>query len=376
MANFSLEQAAVEGAARGVRRAVAAAAPAPSTTSTRCRRRRGIDRAQQRSRRDPRAHRQGAGDGAPAERVPRRGRRPAKRGSRASRPILPEEKDAADLLRRVNTLAVAVEPDDPRLPPAGDHHQADCTPSGRSASSSRARITTSGMFLDRVSKFPRIINVGGLDIDGRPNSDAEPTATVEVTCTATTFVLLDRRPRRAAPQEGRAAAREENRMRLLARPVSSSPVGIAAPRARRRPPAPPRGRGRRQPRRRRPRRRRRRTTPTRPEGRRDPFVSLINRSGTSRGAAPKARRGRKAIAGILVDEVVVRGISQTRGDLGRDDCGAQRADLHRFVRAIGSWTATSARSPVSRSCSMQDVNDPLSLEKQREVRKHLRGEVK
>ena len=29
-----------------------------------------------------------------------------------------------------------------------------------------------------------------------------------------------------------------------------------------------------------------------------------------------------------------------------------------------------------RSCCMQEVNDPLSLEKQREVRKYLRGEVK
>ena len=46
-----------------------------------------------------------------------------------------------------------------------------------------------GMFLDRVSKFPRIINVSGLVIAARPEGPS--TNTIGVTCTATTFVLLD-----------------------------------------------------------------------------------------------------------------------------------------------------------------------------------------
>ena len=151
---------------------------------------------------DSRAHRQGAGDGAAAARVPQGSRPSCRRGSRACKPILPEEKDAADLLRRVHTLARAVEPDDSRLQAAGRSTRASCTPSGRSASSSKARITTSGTFLDRVSKFPRIINVGKLD-DSRQAASRTPNATIDVTCTATTFVLLDAAADAAAGQEGR-----------------------------------------------------------------------------------------------------------------------------------------------------------------------------
>ena len=46
-----------------------------------------------------------------------------------------------------------------------------------------------GAFLDRVSRFPRIINVGALVITAK---DAPtPVASIQVSCTATTFVLVD-----------------------------------------------------------------------------------------------------------------------------------------------------------------------------------------
>ena len=46
-----------------------------------------------------------------------------------------------------------------------------------------------GMFFDRVSKFPRIINVG--DIAIRAASQPQPNQTITAECTATTFVLQE-----------------------------------------------------------------------------------------------------------------------------------------------------------------------------------------
>ena len=45
-----------------------------------------------------------------------------------------------------------------------------------------------GSFLERVSKFPRIINVGDIKLEARTNQSDGSTVTAE--CTATTFVLL------------------------------------------------------------------------------------------------------------------------------------------------------------------------------------------
>lgn len=119
-------------------------------------------------------------------------------------PILPEEKDAADLLRRVNTLAV----------------QSNLTirgfkPKPISTKQLHAEWPISlelegtyhnlGLFLDRVSKFPRIINVGELEIKGRQRASAS--GTIDVSCTATTFVLLDPPP--ATAKKGAPAQKTE-----------------------------------------------------------------------------------------------------------------------------------------------------------------------
>ncbi len=112
------------------------------------------------------------------------------------------------------------------------------------------------------------------------------------------------------------------------------------------------------------------------EGRRDPFVSLINRGAIdprAKGTGPAVRA--EGLPGIMVDEVVVRGIMQTRGG---------------WVAMIGApngrtYTARPGDKLLDGSIRtispqvvilMQEVNDPLSLEKQREVRRYLRGEVK
>ena len=57
-----------------------------------------------------------------------------------------------------------------------------------------------GTFLERVSKFPRIINVGDIHIKSRRTRSRAP-STITAECTATTFVLIDAQP--AASGAGR-----------------------------------------------------------------------------------------------------------------------------------------------------------------------------
>ena len=105
------------------------------------------------------------------------------------KPILPDERDVGDLLRRVQTLATQS-----NLRVLGFRPQAITTREMHAewpiALQLEGNYHNLGLFLDRVSKFPRIINVGGLDIKGRQQQTSS-VATIEVTCTATTFVLLD-----------------------------------------------------------------------------------------------------------------------------------------------------------------------------------------
>ncbi|MGH9176182.1 MAG: type 4a pilus biogenesis protein PilO [Vicinamibacterales bacterium] len=118
------------------------------------------------------------------------------------RPILPEEKDAADLLRRVHTLAVQS-----NLTIRGFRPQATNTRQLHAewpiSLELEGTYHSLGAFLDSVSRFPRIINVSGLVIRGKQKP--EPHATVDITCTATTFVLLDT-PTAGAPGQGAAKA--------------------------------------------------------------------------------------------------------------------------------------------------------------------------
>jgi Tfp pilus assembly protein PilP len=111
----------------------------------------------------------------------------------------------------------------------------------------------------------------------------------------------------------------------------------------------------------------------RPDGRRDPFVSLVNR-GTEARSTPAGARP-EGVAGIAVNELVVRGILQSRG--GWIAMVATPSGRSYTVRPgdrlfDGTVRAINAQTVIL----MQDVTDPLSLEKQREVRKPLRGEVK
>src|SRR5262245_839941 len=100
---------------------------------------------------------------------------------------LPEEQDVADLLRRVQAMAT-----ESRLTIRGFTPQAVTRkelhaewPIGLALEGTYHDV---GAFLERVSKFPRIINVGNIKIESHENPASG--ATVVADCTATAFVLI------------------------------------------------------------------------------------------------------------------------------------------------------------------------------------------
>lgn len=111
------------------------------------------------------------------------------------RAVLPEQKDVADLLRRIQTLATQSNLTIRGFKPA---------PTVTKQLHAEWPITllldgtyhNLGMFFDRVSKFSRIINVNNIAI--RAKDKPEPNSTITAECVATTFVLLETKPA-AAP---------------------------------------------------------------------------------------------------------------------------------------------------------------------------------
>jgi type IV pilus assembly protein PilO len=122
------------------------------------------------------------------------------------RAVLPEEKDVADLLRRIQGMAtqsnLAIRGFKPQPVATREMHAE--WPIQLELEGTYHNI---GMFLERVSKFPRIINVGGINIKARQQQNAAATVTAE--CTATTFVLIeagaDKRAGGARPAQQPAA---------------------------------------------------------------------------------------------------------------------------------------------------------------------------
>jgi len=103
-------------------------------------------------------------------------------------------------------------------------------------------------------------------------------------------------------------------------------------------------------------------------GRRDPFTSLIGN-----GPEPRAvlQRG-EGVAGMLVNELSVRGIMQSRGAFL---AMVQGPDKKTYVVHAGDKLMDGTVKSVNAQglVIVQNVNDPLSIEKQREVRKLLRS---
>ena len=118
------------------------------------------------------------------------------------KPILPTERDAGDLLRRVQTLAVQS-----NLTILGFRPQAitlnEMHAEWPISLQLEGNYHNLGMFLDKVSKFPRIINVGSMLLAAKQPPEAQ--ASMNIGLTATTFVLIDNAPApAAAPAKGPA----------------------------------------------------------------------------------------------------------------------------------------------------------------------------
>jgi type IV pilus assembly protein PilP len=105
-----------------------------------------------------------------------------------------------------------------------------------------------------------------------------------------------------------------------------------------------------------------------PEGRRDPFVSLL-----FRGSDLQKREARPdGLPGLMINEISVRGIIRDRDGFVAMVAGPDNKThiVHQDDKVFdGSVKAITADSVIF----SQDVNDPLSLVKQREVRKYLRA---
>jgi len=104
------------------------------------------------------------------------------------------------------------------------------------------------------------------------------------------------------------------------------------------------------------------------EGRRDPFVSL-----TRRGSDDHSNNGSRAggLAGMASSEVILKGTLISRGGY----VGIlQGLDNKSYIVRVGDKLADGAIRSISADAMviLQQVNDPLSLEKEREVRKLLR----
>jgi type IV pilus assembly protein PilO len=112
--------------------------------------------------------------------------------------ILPEEKDAADLLRRMQNVATQSNLTIKSFKPAP-------TVTKQLHAEWPINLELDGtyhnlaIFFDRVGKFTRIVNISSVDVRGKEKP--LPNSTMTASCVATTFVLLDK------PAPGRPGAK-------------------------------------------------------------------------------------------------------------------------------------------------------------------------
>ena len=104
-----------------------------------------------------------------------------------------------------------------------------------------------------------------------------------------------------------------------------------------------------------------------PEGRRDPFQSLLGR-----GNDPQSNASRPSgVAGLLISDVAVKGILRDRGGFV---AMIQAPEGKTFLVKPGDKLFDGSVKAISQDKVIfsQDVNDPLSLVKQREIPKAVR----
>ena len=123
------------------------------------------------------------------------------------KPILPDERDVGDLLRRVQTLATQSNLQVRGFKPMGITTK-EMHAEWPIALQLEGNYHNLGLFLDRVSKFPRIITIGSMVVAAK--EDPTPTASMTIGATATTFVLVDPPPAAAedAPAKGKKSSKK------------------------------------------------------------------------------------------------------------------------------------------------------------------------
>jgi hypothetical protein len=105
-----------------------------------------------------------------------------------------------------------------------------------------------------------------------------------------------------------------------------------------------------------------------PLGRRDPFVSLVAR-GSDPGSAATRPSG---LPGLLISEVAVKGIVRDRSGL---IAMVQGTGTKTFIVRTGEKLMDGTVKAITSDSVVfsQDINDPLSMVKQKEVRKTVRS---
>lgn len=110
-----------------------------------------------------------------------------------------------------------------------------------------------------------------------------------------------------------------------------------------------------------------------PAGRRDPFISLTSRGGD---VAPPAGSRPAGVPGLLVNEMTVKGV--WKSSRGGFIALVQSPDNRTYIVKTGDKVFDGTVKQITQDAVVfsQDVNDPLSLVKQREVRKAIRPEAR
>jgi type IV pilus assembly protein PilO len=106
--------------------------------------------------------------------------------------VLPEQRDVGDMLRRIQTLAAQSSLNVRTYRPQAVTNK-ELHAEWPMMIEFDGTYHDLGLFFDRVSKVPRIINISGIAIKGKSPADIAATnTTVSAQCLATTFVLLDK----------------------------------------------------------------------------------------------------------------------------------------------------------------------------------------
>lgn len=106
-----------------------------------------------------------------------------------------------------------------------------------------------------------------------------------------------------------------------------------------------------------------------PDGRRDPFVSLMRRGADARRDVPGGRAS--GLGGLAASDLALKGIiTSGTGYVAV----AQGADNKTYILHVGDRLADGTVRAIDADSVviLQKVNDPLSAQKEREVRKVLR----